>query len=88
MGFAGAWGDEASGSNRGLKSLLVGKGKTRPTGNSFGFGEGHGDIHSTHHPGPCGRYADAYGGLTTLDSGSTVRVKADPPAATLEARPN
>ena len=40
-------------------------------GNCFGLGEGHGDIPSPHHPGPCGRHTHAYGGLTTLDCGST-----------------
>lgn len=40
-------------------------------GNGFSLREGHGDIHSTRHPRPCGRHTHAYDGLTTLDGVST-----------------
>ena len=48
-------------------------------GNCFGLGEGHGDIRSPHHPGPSGRHTHAYGGLTTLDCGSTLKLIAELP---------
>src|SRR3990172_1059035 len=48
------------------------QGNLLSNGNCFGLGEGHGDIRSPHHPGPCGRHTHAYGGLTTLDCVSTL----------------